>query len=260
MGKGLAGTIIIYNGISQDYCYEESIRCLQALCDFVLVIDCGSTDGTAKDLERFVDDKTVIVLRETKEWESVKGREKLNYFTNIAIDTVRKLGCEWQINLQADEVIHEDCFPAIRQAIEENNEGYFVERINLWGNSQYRLEVTQHRKPVSTAIIRLCKTNYQSVGDAESLACPANDSYYDKIRFYHMGFVRDKYKHIEKIKHIQDEVFLMDHDKRVDNMPDGFEPLSMGFTKEDLQLITEPLPIFIQEWAKQRDKINNFNI
>jgi len=262
MGNRIAGTLIVYNGISQDYCYKEALNCLKALCDAVIVVDCGSDDGTQESLMKMMDfdTKTIVLFRHKSEWDAIKGREKLAYFTNIAINNAKALGYEWQINLQGDEIIHESCFSAIREAIERNEEGFYLERINLWGNSQHQLNVSQERKPVSTEVIRLCKTKYQSIDDAESILCPASTEYIDKIRIYHMGFVRDKHKHIEKIKHIQDEIFLMTHDSRVDNMPNGFEPFSMGFIKEDLIPIKESLPIFIQEWAKERDCINGIDI
>lgn len=259
MGKvKLAGTLIIYNGISQDYCFLEAIECLQELCDFVIVIDCGSQDGTVEDLKGIGNEKTLVIYRDKREWDIMQGRTKLAYYTNIAIDKAVEMGYEWQINLQSDEIIHETSFTAIRHAISQNNEGYYLKRINLWGNSQYQLNVPIERSPVNTAVIRLCKTKYHSIDDAESILCPANIEYVEQIRIFHVGFVRNKYKHIEKIKHIQDEVFLMNHDTRVDNMPDGFEPLSMGFTKEDLIPVAEPLPKFIQKWAKERDDINGF--
>lgn len=259
MDNKLAGTLIVYNAISQDYCVIEAIESLRAVCDKVIVVDCGSTDGT-KHMLHEIEQPICLMFRSTSEWNAIKGREKLSYFTNIAIDAAKTMGYEWQLNLQADEILHESSFPFIHEAINKNNEGFYLNRINLWGNSQHQLNVPQERKPVSTEVIRLCKTNYQSVDDAESILCPASTEYIDKIRIYHMGFVRDKHKHIEKIKHIQDEIFLMEHDKRVDDMPNGFEPFSMGFTKEDLIPIKEPLPIFIREWAKERDRINGIVI
>lgn len=248
---------MVFRGESLDYCYKEAIQCLRELCDYVVVVDCGSDDNTVENLRQFEDNKCLVMYRNKEEWDLIKGREKLSYFTNIAIDKTRELGYEWQFNLQADEIIHERSFPYIWGAIGENNKAYFCTRINLWGNSKYQLNVPQERKPVSTEIIRLAHTNFYSYDDAESLCVPlASTEYLNDIRVYHMGFIRDKRKHIEKIKHIQDEVFLIDHDKRVDNMTNGFDPMAMGFTKDDLIPVSEPLPKFIKSWAEARDEIN----
>lgn len=254
----LAGTLIVYNGIKSDYCFVEAVNSLKDACDLVIIVDCGSSDGTQSILATLIDSKTKIINFSTEEWFRQQGREKLAYFTNKAIKEAKREGFEWQFNLQADEVIHEDSIPFIRAAIEKNNEGYWVRRINLWGNSQYQLNVPIERMPVSPQIIRLCKTNYLSIDDAESINCPASIDFFNEIRIYHMGFVRDKFKHIEKIKHIQKDIFLMDYDKRVDSMPQGFEPLSMGFSRQDLIPIEEKLPKYIREWAAVRDDTNGF--
>lgn len=260
MGKQtLGGTLFVYNGISNDYCVAEAVASLKALCDEVVLLDAGSTDGTDKLLMSFADDTTKVILLPHEEWEKQKGREKLSYFTNIAISY---LTTDWNINLQADEVIHEKSFDAIRSAIEEPNcESFWNWRINLWGNSQHLLNVDDSRKPVGDFIIRLAKAKYKSIDDAQSIdAQPANHRYITDIRIYHMGFVRSKYVHTEKIRHMLVDVFLMGgNDPKVEAMGNEFNPW-IHFSKEDVVSIQEPLPIFIQEWAKERDKINGFEI
>ncbi len=257
INKKLCGTLMIYNGICFDYCYKEAIRCLISLCDYVVVVDCGSTDGTAESLKEFGSPHLEVIYRDKSEWEIMKGREKLAYYTNIAIDRAAELGYEWQINLQADEIISHTDFPAIREAINHPiNEGYWSRRINLWANSKYWLNVAYDRLPVGIEIIRLTKTKYHSVGDAQSIDKQDGSwEYLDKIRFWHMGFIRDKYKHVEKIENMLCNIFEMGMDEKVKEMGQEFNPF-IHFSREDISPIEEPLPIFIQEWAKQRDEIN----
>ena len=255
----LGGTIFCYNAIKNDYCLSEAVESLKALCDNIVILDAGSTDGTKELVRSFADEKTLTVLCHNNEWESNHGREKLAYFTNKAITY---LFTDWHINLQADEVIHENSFDAIRKAIEKPDaEGYWVSRPNLWGDSQHYLDVPDSRKPVGDVIIRLCKTKYKSIGDAQSLHCPLADmSFVDDIRLYHMGFVRNKYVHCEKIRHMLVDVFEMgENDKRVDDMKGVFDPFVM-FSRDYLKPIKESFPVFVQEWAVERDKINNFII
>ncbi len=258
----LCGTIIVYNCIKTDYSYKEAIRCLVALCDYVIVVDCGSTDGTAESLKEFESPHLEVIYRDKSEWDLMQGRTKLSYFTNIAIDRAKELGYEWQINLQADEVIGEYDFPAIRQAINNPvSDSYWTRRINLWGNSKWWLDVPDGRKPVGDIIIRLTNTKYHSIDDAQSIdAQHGSFDFLDKIRFWHVGFIRDSHKHVEKIRHMLVDVFQLGMDKNVEAMTEGFNPMGMGFTKEDLKPVTEPLPIFIQDWCAIRDEINNINI
>lgn len=252
INKFLAGTLFVHNGLSQDYSYHAAIESLQALCDHVIVVDAGSNDGTYEDILTLKNDKTTIIRLTYEDWVNQRGREKLNYFTNVAIERAQEMGFEWQINLQADEVIHEDSFPYIRKAIELDEEAYLVTRINLWGSPYTMLNVPQRRKPVSTQICRLTKTNYRSVGDAESIGAPACPDFINKINFFHTGFVRDRVKHIQKIKHIQRDVFLIDYDKRAD-ISDTFNPWQWGFDRSDVVPIEGTLPKFVEQWAKQRD-------
>ncbi len=262
MSEKLCGTLIIRNGIQFDYCYKEAIRCLISLCDYVVVVDCGSTDGTAESLKEFESPHLEVIYRDKTEWDLMQGRTKLAYFTNIAIDRAKELGYEWQINLQADEVIGERDFPAIRETINSGvSDAFWTRRINLWGNSKWWLDVSDNRKPVGTEIIRLTKTIYHSIDDGQSIAAQHGSwEYLDRVRFWHMGFIRDAHKHIEKIHNMLVNVFQMGMDKNVEAMNGEFNPMGLGFNKEDLKPVTEPLPIFIQEWAQERDKINNFTI
>lgn len=251
----LGGATFCYNAISQDYCIIESLECLYDLCDEVSV-SYGGTDGSVDLIEEWVLSKgkfpKPIHLHRIseKEWASQQGREKLSYFSNIAIE---KLTTDYFYYQQADEVTTEASFSSIREAIEIGNESYLVSRLNLWASPFTVLNVEQNRKPVSTKIIRLAKKRYRCIGDAESLGVPYVDvSFLNDIKIFHMGFVRQKDKHIHKIKHMQKEVFLMDYDKRAD-IKDIFDPWIWGFGPEDVEPIKEPLPWFIQKWASERE-------
>lgn len=259
MSKTLGGTLFCYNAISQDYCISEAVQSLKALCDEIVIVDAGSNDGSDTLVRSFYDEKTRVICLPNEEWNKQQGRTKLSYFTNIAIAS---LSTEWNINLQADEVIHEDSFDAIREAIEvPNAESFWNWRINLWGNSNYYLDVPDNRKPVGDCIIRLAKSKYLSIDDAQSVdAQPANMDYFERIRIYHMGFVRNKFVHTKKIEHMLTKVFLFaENDAKVTAMNGVFNPF-VHFSKEDLLPIREPLPKFVQAWAKERDEINNIEI
>ena len=253
MSNKLAGTLLVYNGNRYDYCFKEAIQCLLEFCDKVIVV-AGGEDGTFHDCVFMFapnDEKLEVIKISKEQWEEQKGKEKLNYFSNIAIKRAEELGYEYQFNLQSDEIIHEKSYPEIRKAIETGSEGYMCNRINLWASPYMQLDVPQERKPCSTSIIRLTKTKYRSVDDAENIEVPIVDTYFESgIRIYHMGFVRKQEVMKDKIKNMQVNVFGMDYDKKLDQC-EIFNPY-LWFSKEDLKPIDEPLPKIIKNWAADR--------
>jgi len=208
MNKKLAGTLFVRQGVALDYCFEASINSMKAVCDKVFVVYVESTDGTLEVLQTLADDKTVILFCSEAQWQEHKGREKLSIFQNVGYEWAEKEGYEYILLCQADEVIHEDSIPYIKQAIELGEEAYFVTRYNLWGSPETMLNVPQNRKPCSSVVNRLCKSNYRSYDDGES--AKTNGASLDFIRtieIFHMGFVRNGEKHIAKIKEIQGNIF-----------------------------------------------------
>lgn len=245
--KTLGGSIFIHNSIKYDYHVVESILNLKELCDKVVVVDAGSSDRTIDLIMPLADDKCKIVV--VDEWDQQHGREKLNYFTNKAIEL---LDTDYNINLQSDEIIHEDSFKWIRIAMEEGMPGYMCRRYNLWKDPYHMLNVEQGRKPCSTEIVRLAHTKYRSVGDAESLGCDqVYIDYLDKIEIFHFGFVRKRDVMKSKVKNMQINVFEMaGYDQKLD-LHEVFEPMDY-FSEDDLVPIHKPLPKVIQQWAKER--------
>lgn len=244
----LGGVLFVYNAWKHDYNILESIACLKELCDEVVVLDAGSDDGTAEIVRACEDDKTLCVCLEPEAWLSQTGRDKLSFFQNIAKSF---LGTDYYFLLQADEIIHEDCFPAIREAIKSGSPAFYCSRINLWGSAGTYINVPHDRQPCGTKIIRLAKLKYKSVDDGEGIDAPASQEFIDKIRIYHYGFVRKKEVMKSKIIHMQEDVFnLGHHDPKLDG-GEVFDS-TLWFSGDDLSPITEPHSKFIKHWIKNR--------
>jgi hypothetical protein len=254
MSKKLAGTLFVFNGDLYDYSYMEAIQCLLEFCDYVIVA-AGGEDNTHRSASYIANKnyEKMKVIHITKDhWGSQHGQEKLNYFTNICIAEAQRIGCEYQFNLQADEIVHEKSYPEIRKAISTGAEGFLIKRINLWQDCYHRLDVPHERMPCNTSIVRLAKTVHRSYGDAESLAVPYADAYfYNSIVMWHYGFVRKKEVMKDKIINMQCAVFEMaDYDKKL-NECDIFDS-TLWFNESDLKIIDSPHPKIMKEWIKTR--------
>jgi len=105
MDKRLAGVCFIRKGIDLDYCFESAIKSMQAVCDTVIVTYCESDDGTLEALQSIGGNIDILVCSEAL-WQSQKGKEKLSYFQNIAIDYAQQQGYEYVLLVQADECLH----------------------------------------------------------------------------------------------------------------------------------------------------------
>jgi hypothetical protein len=212
-------------------------------------LDAGSCDGSAEMLKWYESGKIKVICLDRGEWNMMNGSNKLAYFQNKALEY---LSTEWYVLCQADEVLHEKSFPKIREAINsEKAEAYMISRINLWKSPYLYIDVPHNRRPCSTEVIRMAKTQYKSVGDGESIEAQCSLEYMNHIRMYHMGFVRKREVMKDKIINMQEQIFNTTRDAKLEQCeifnPDlWFDPVT------DLKLINEPLPKYIQEWAAAR--------
>lgn len=249
MSKTLGGFQFVRQGVKYDYCFEQSIQCLCDFCDEVSVLEIGSDDGTREIIERLKNKNPNLMVMNwpIQSWQSVHGKTKLSYFQNMALKMLRT---DYQFLLQADEILHEKSYSKVREAIETGANGFLCTRINLWKSPFLKLNVPQERKPCSTEVIRLTKTGYDTWDDGENIYAQATTDFLKDIRIYHMGFVRKREIHKEKIIEMQENVFQCGHDSKLDGH-DTFKP-ELWFEDSDLSPIDEPLPLIIQEWAKER--------
>lgn len=252
MNKTLGGAMFVYNGNKFDYCFRESILCLKDLCDQVCIVCVQSDDGTPEEVAKFADYKTKIIWIDEELWHATKGREKLSYFSNIAI---ANLDTDLIYYQQADEVTHEDSFPAIRQAMSFDVNGFMITRLNLWKDSYHILSPPEGRAPCSTYVMRLAKRTCRCVNDAESLGidnCVMNFTH--DIVMYHMGFVRKFDLMKGKVMQLVENIFEMGHDVRLDKA-DHYQPMEY-FSEEDLIPLNRELPKYIKAWAEERKEYN----
>jgi hypothetical protein len=256
MNRSLGGCMFIRNGRKYDYPFIEAIKSLLELCDKVSVCLVPTDDTTVKEIndefgEHYINTcKLILRFVDDGDWQKMQfhAKYRLSIFTNYAIEM---LDTDYVFSLQADEIIDPSSYEWIRRAINEGSEGYLCSRINLWGDPYHQLNVPHNRKPCSTQIVRLTKTCYRAYDDAESVAAPVDSKYLDKIKIWHMGFVRKREIHPAKIREMQGNIFKCGVDEKLTGM-EVFDS-TKWFGPDDLVPIEGELPPLIRQWAKERE-------
>jgi beta-1,4-mannosyl-glycoprotein beta-1,4-N-acetylglucosaminyltransferase len=255
MAQTLGGSIFVRNAIRFGYCIIEALESLYALCDEISILECGSDDGTQALLREWIASKGTgkkIHAEFDHPWKVAPDYSRLAILANIAKS---KLTTDWHFMLQADEVIHETAFGAIRVLIERPATGYYCRRLNLFVTPDTFVRLDSNKKPCGDVVCRLAKTHFQALLDAESLAVDGglDRSHIDKIVIFHYGFVRNGSKLIAKGLDMQSWFFGKNStpDQRIVQMHqdgDVFRP-EVYFSESDLSPIPIPHPMFSQALA-----------
>jgi len=109
----VVGFTFVRNGVIYDYPFLESLNSLLPFCDEVIVAVGRSEDNTLEQVKSLRSSKVRII--ETVWDDSLRQNGTiLSQQTNLALDQVSG---DWAIYLQADEVLHEKDYPAIKNAM-----------------------------------------------------------------------------------------------------------------------------------------------
>jgi hypothetical protein len=209
----VVGFTFVRNGVKFDYPFLESIKSLFPLCDEVVVAVGNSEDCTLEKIKSLKSSQLQIL--ETKWDDSLRQSGLiLSQQTNLALDHVSG---DWAIYLQADEVLHENDYPAIKHAMTQNKNSTEVEGLlfhykhfygayDYLGDSRrwYRREIRIVRPSIGV----------RSWGDAQGFRIQGRKLRVKLIdaTIYHYGWVKSpknqqlKQKYFNKLWHSDDWV------------------------------------------------------
>jgi len=251
----LGGSLFVHNGLKYDYCLKEAVESLLDLCDEVVILDAESDDGTLDFLHKMAKEHSNLKVYDHGKWECASDWNRLRLLAN---ETKNILNTEWHFMLQADEVIHENSFDAIRKAISDSqkHDTFWGYRINVFKDFDHYIAFNSKTKPCGDKIIRLGKTYIDAIGDAESLSLTHHSNkYLSKIIMFHYGIIRKP--DIMLDKYISMQSWFFDHgkiDPRILEMKktDGIfkpEKIIEGITLDKLKWTH---PKYAEEWVKER--------
>jgi len=118
MSVRTSGVAILNNAVSLRYPFRESLRSLLPVVDELIVNVGPGEDGTWEAVNALGDAK---IRPFRSPWDlSPRGGIALSEQTNLAM---RQCQGDWILYLQADEVLHEDDLPALRDALKSHASG-----------------------------------------------------------------------------------------------------------------------------------------
>lgn len=131
----VSGFSFVRDAVRLHYPVAESIRSVLPLVDEFIISVGRSEDGTADRIRAIGDPKVRLIETEWDPALFVHGAINAHQ-TNIALDACSG---DWAVYLQADEVMHEDDLPRLREAMERNLddprvEGLLFDYLHFWGD------------------------------------------------------------------------------------------------------------------------------
>ena len=194
----ISGFSLVRNGVKFDYPFLESWRSLLPVVD-ELVLNIGiSDDDSLAVAKRFAEEEGQGKVRIFEsEWplhipEKKKSGLILSEQTNLALEQCKN---DWCFYIQADEVIHEDDYPLIREAVKNASEKKLDAVVFQYAHFYGSFNVIQETRSAYRREMRIIRksSGARSVGDAQSFlinGATKLDAILTKARIFHYGWVR----------------------------------------------------------------------
>jgi hypothetical protein len=195
----VSGFTLIRNGTRFDYPFIESMRSLLPFVDELIVnVDPGEDDTLARVRALAAAEGAGKIQIVESRWPMDDPQKKkagliLSEQTNLALD--RCTG-DWCFYLQTDEILHEEDYPALREALRRADahptiEGLLFDYVHFYGS----YNVIQHSRNVYRREVRIVRraSGARSVGDAQSFRKPDGAKLKvarARARIFHYGWVR----------------------------------------------------------------------
>jgi glycosyltransferase involved in cell wall biosynthesis len=201
----VSGFTFVRNVVKYDYPVVESIRSVLPVVDEFIVIVGRCDDGTL-ELMRSIGDPKIRIVESV--WDETLRKDGLIYAqqTNIALSHCTG---DWAFYIQADEVVHEDDLPAIREAMRRHLSNPEVKGL-LFRYLHFIADYWSTNPWFYHKAVRIIRNNgeVESCGDAVGFHLKASQRYMQSGpkewiapsngRVFHYGWVKDPKTMLEK--------------------------------------------------------------
>ena len=218
----VTGFSFIKNAVQFDFPIKEAILSILPLCDEVIVAVGDCTDGTRELVQAIHPTKIKII---DTVWNTALNRDGIVLAdeTNKALQAAFATNSHWLIYIQGDEVLHEDGFAAITQAMEKHKDdkkvdGLLLNYRHFYGSYDY-IATSSHWYKNEIRIIKN-NVNIYSYKDAQGFRKGDNEKLNVKpvdAFVHHYGWVKKPKtmmnKRKEGVKFWEGEKYTEEYDK-----------------------------------------------
>ena len=201
----VSGFTFCRNAVKYDYPIVESIRSVLPLCDEFIVNVGRCEDGTL-ELIRSIGDPKIRIIESI--WDESLRKDGLIYSqqTNIALAQCKG---DWAFYIQADEVVHEDDLPVLRQSMQQHLGNRAVKGL-LFRYLHFVADYWSTNPWFYHKAVRIIRNNgeVESCGDAVGFHFKPTQQYlqsgpkewlaHSGARIFHYGWVKDPETLLEK--------------------------------------------------------------
>lgn len=248
----ISGYIAVRDGVELDFCFIEAIKSLIPICDEVLVADFGSRDDTIEQVKKIGDSRVRIITRPRT--EIVRD---LHWWTDILNWARSQLSYDYQMTLDADEVLSEKAYPLIREAAKSERCLWF-NRWNFWSDAQH---LAPAGRVCGEAVVRagpshlfMCSDEPYPNGEPEIRKLAGNrNNIPNELSVFHYGFLRKQEALIQKCEINLQAFFGASQDERL------IRAQAEGRPWQELCPFDRPLqdyhgehPLVAHEWLRER--------
>ncbi len=222
----VCGFSIVRNGVKYNYPFVEAIKSVLPLVDVFYVNVGKGEDNTLEVLKESIKDPKLKIVETEWDMSMREGGKLLSFETNRIM---RYCEGDWGFYIQADEVVHEDDYDIIYEAMKRyldnpRVEGLSFRYIHFEGTYDY-VNPFRYRKQVR--IVRL-RDDIVSWGDAAGFRKKDGRKLRTKpsgARIFHYGWVRSpeemlkKQRDFEKLYHDDEFIEKVYRDKKIYTFP-----------------------------------------
>jgi glycosyltransferase involved in cell wall biosynthesis len=248
MKRGISGFVCVRDAVLLDYSIREAVCSLIPCCTEVVVSDGESSDDTRAIVESIGDSRVRIV---TYPWPNPK--RDIHFLTNWLNWTRERLTYDYQVTIDADEIMSESAYPVIARLAEKRECGLF-KRLNFWKNAQ-------HLAPLNTVcgdyVARCGPSNLYVPSDEPNVRVNPNlrtdAEHHEGLTIFHCGFLRDPKKFLAKSEAVQEMFFGQCDPRLMEFKQSGGDWRERDyFDGAALERFDGRWPVVARDWLEQR--------